>query len=70
MGRKKLTKQKFVSVFSEVEELKLLVNGVYNDVEKFDHGNKAAGARVRKEMQEIKKQAQEIRVLVQDIKNS
>lgn len=41
------------------------------DYQKFyEKGNKAAGTRVRKEMQNIKTVAQDIRVHVQDTKNS
>ena len=39
------------------------------DVEKFQQGNKSAGTRIRKAMQEIKSIAQEVRVEVQEIKN-
>ncbi len=42
-----------------------------DDFSKFyDKGNKAAGTRVRKGMQELKKMAQEIRVEVQGRKNA
>ena len=40
-----------------------------SDLEKFDNGNKSAGTRIRKAMQEIKLLAQQVRVKVQDIKN-
>ena len=40
-----------------------------DDVEKFEQGNKSAGTRIRKAMQEIKNLAQEVRVEVQEIKN-
>ena len=43
--------------------------GTDSDLEKFDSGNKSAGTRIRKAMQEIKLLAQQIRVKVQDIKN-
>ena len=39
------------------------------DVEKFEQGNKSAGTRIRKAMQDIKNLAQEVRVEVQEIKN-
>lgn len=41
-----------------------------NDVEKFEAGNMSAGTRVRKVMQDVKSLAQNIRVEVQEIKNS
>ena len=45
----------------EYETLKQLVNEVADDLAKAQGGNKAAGTRVRKQMQEIKNLAQEIR---------
>ena len=38
-----------------------LVQGIRKDVEKAERGNKAAGTRVRKAMQEIKRVAQQVR---------
>ncbi|MGK7397551.1 MAG: histone H1 [Candidatus Cyclobacteriaceae bacterium M3_2C_046] len=53
------------------DEIRDLVMSLEADFEKFyDKGNQAAGTRVRKGMQELKNLAQEIRVEVQDIKNS
>ena len=40
------------------------------DVEKFVEGNNSAGTRVRKYMQQIKNLAQDVRVEVQNQKNS
>ncbi len=52
------------------EELKELVEGLEEDFSKFyDKGNKAAGTRVRKGMQDLKVLAQDIRKEVQDMKN-
>ena len=45
----------------EYETLKRLVAEVEDDVNKAVGGNKAAGTRVRKKMQEIKAAAQEVR---------
>lgn len=40
------------------------------DLSKFyDKGNKAAGTRARKQLQDLKKLSQDIRVEIQDIKN-
>ena len=51
-------------------QLKDLVAGMEDDFSKFyDKGNKAAGTRVRKGMQDLKKMAQDIRTDVQDKKN-
>lgn len=53
------------------EELMELLSSVKDDFEKFyDNGNKAAGTRVRKSMQELKQLAQEIRLEVQNKKNA
>lgn len=45
----------------EYEALKKLVEEAADDVSKAAGGNKAAGTRVRKKMQEIKAAAQEVR---------
>jgi hypothetical protein len=52
------------------EVLKSLVISIESDVLKFKSGNKAAGSRVRKAMQEAKTLAQAIRVEIQDSKKS
>jgi hypothetical protein len=53
------------------EQLRDLVMSLEGDFSKFyDKSNQAAGTRVRKGMQELKNLAQEIRVEVQNIKNS
>lgn len=52
-------------------ELKAMVEGFEADFEKFYvKGNKSAGVRVRKAMNELKKKAQEIRLEVQSMKAS
>ena len=48
----------------EYENLKTLVEQVEDDITKAQGGNKAAGTRVRKAMQEIKAAAQEVRVKI------
>lgn len=56
---------------SKFADLKGFVDGLEDDFNKFyDKGNKAAGTRVRKAMQDLKKAAQDIRVEVQGMKNS
>ena len=45
----------------EYEQLKQLVIEAADDVAKAEGGNKAAGTRVRKKMQDIKAAAQEVR---------
>lgn len=53
------------------EELRSIIEAQQEDISKFyEKGNKAAGTRVRKGMQELKKKAQEIRVEIQDIKKN
>jgi len=53
------------------EDLKALVLSLEDDFQKFyDKNNNAAGTRVRKGMQELKNLAQDIRVEVQNMKNS
>jgi hypothetical protein len=53
------------------EKLEAVVAEARNDAEKFyGKGNKAAGTRLRKAMQDLKGLAQEIRVDVQGTKNA
>lgn len=54
---------------SRFTELRDLLTSFEKDFIKFyEKGNKSAGTRVRKEMNELKKKAQEIRKEIQDIK--
>ena len=56
---------------SKYDELRDFVAGLEADFDKFyGKGNKAAGTRVRKAMQELKKFAQDVRVDVQSRKNT
>ncbi len=56
---------------SKFSELTDLVASFEKDFIKFyDKGNKSAGTRVRKAMNELKKKAQEIRKEVQELKSS
>ena len=41
-----------------------------NDLDKFNSGNKSAGTRIRKAMQNIKHLAQGVRVKIQEVKNA
>jgi hypothetical protein len=52
------------------EELKRLVAAAAEDVAKAEAGNKAAGTRVRKQMQEIKKAAQAVRSAVLELRTA
>ncbi len=54
--------------FDQIRELVMSLEG---DFEKFyDKGNQAAGTRVRKGMQDLKNLAQEIRIEIQEKKNT
>ena len=55
---------------SRVSDLQGLVDQVSAEMEKFyDKGNKAAGTRARKGLQDLKKLAQDIRLEIQSKKN-
>jgi len=45
----------------EYENLKTLIADIEADINKAEGGNKAAGTRVRKQMQQIKQAAQSVR---------
>jgi predicted transcriptional regulator len=63
-------------MYGENEVIKLLqkmgneFNSIEVDAEKFVEGNNSAGTRLRKAMQNIKNIAQQVRVEVQNQKNS
>lgn len=50
-----------MALMDSFNQLRRLIDDALDDVQKADGGNKAAGTRVRKKMQEIKNQAQEVR---------
>jgi hypothetical protein len=52
----------------EYEQLKTLVAEIESDINKAEGGNKAAGTRVRKQMQVIKQAAQAVRNKVLEIR--
>lgn len=55
---------------SRIEQVRSLISELEPDLEKFyEKGNKAAGTRARKTLQDIKKVSQEIRLEIQDMKN-
>ena len=60
----------FNKLNSLFDSLQNAVNDCQTDVIKFVDGNNSAGTRVRKAMQAIKSLAQDVRVEVQDQKNS
>ncbi|MEX0594448.1 MAG: histone H1 [Balneolaceae bacterium] len=56
---------------SRLEQIKALMSELEPEMEKFyDKGNKAAGTRARKQLQDLKKLSQEIRLEIQEIKNN
>ena len=58
---------KLDSLFDDLQDV---INDCQTDVTKFVEGNNSAGTRVRKAMQAVKSLAQEVRVEVQDQKNT
>lgn len=52
----------------EYEDLKVLVIEIESDIDKAEGGNKAAGTRVRKQMQQIKQSAQTVRNRVLELR--
>ena len=60
----------FNSLNSTFDQLQNAINDCQSDVTKFVEGNNSAGTRVRKAMQAVKRLAQDVRVEVQDQKNS
>tara|TARA_B100001758_G_C18328770_1_gene567552 strand:- start:618 stop:800 length:183 start_codon:yes stop_codon:yes gene_type:complete len=59
-----------MSVEGMVQKMIDDLNAALVDATKHDKGNSAAGTRVRKAMQSVKKEAQDIRLKVQADKNS
>jgi len=56
---------------SRLDQIKSLMSELEADMEKFyDKGNKAAGTRARKQLQDLKKLSQEIRLEIQEMKNN
>ncbi len=54
----------------EYENLKAMVAECEADISKAEGGNKAAGTRVRKQMQRIKQAAQELRNKILEIRST
>ncbi|TVQ30618.1 MAG: histone H1 [Phycisphaeraceae bacterium] len=54
----------------EFDRLKALVTEAEQDLMKAEGGNKAAGTRVRKLMQDVKNAAQDVRVKILDIRDT
>ena len=60
----------FNALNNTFDNLQDAINDCQSDVTKFVEGNNSAGTRVRKAMQVVKQLAQDVRVEVQDQKNS
>ena len=60
----------FNALNTAFDELQNVINDCQTDVTKFVEGNNSAGTRVRKAMQVVKQLAQDVRVEVQEQKNS
>jgi hypothetical protein len=54
----------------EYEDLKALIAEIESDISKAEGGNKAAGTRVRKEMQKVKQAAQAVRNRILEIRSA
>jgi len=54
----------------EYEDLKVLVEEIEADINKAEGGNKAAGTRVRKQMQKIKQASQSVRSRILEIRSA
>ncbi|MHC4192077.1 MAG: histone H1 [Planctomycetota bacterium] len=54
----------------EYEDMKVLVAEIESDIDKAEGGNKAAGTRVRKQMQKVKQAAQNVRSRVLELRSA
>jgi hypothetical protein len=53
----------------EYETLKVLVTEIESDINKAEGGNKAAGTRVRKQMQKVKQACQSVRNRILELRS-
>ena len=60
----------FNTLSTTYDELQNAINDCQADVTKFVEGNNSAGTRVRKAMQVVKQLAQDVRIEVQEQKNT
>ena len=54
----------------EYEDLKVMLAEIEGDINKAEGGNKAAGTRVRKQMQKVKQGAQAVRNCILEIRST
>jgi hypothetical protein len=59
-----------VYLMQEYEDMKVLVAEIESDIDKAEGGNKAAGTRVRKQMQKVKQAAQNVRSRVLELRSA
>jgi hypothetical protein len=59
-----------VYLMQEYEDLKVLIAEIESDIDKAEGGNKAAGTRVRKQMQKVKQAAQNVRSRVLELRSA
>ena len=57
-------------LMQQYEELKALIAEIEADINKAEGGNKAAGTRVRKQMQKIKQAAQAVRTAILEVRSA
>lgn len=56
---------------NRIEQIRSMIAELEDDMNKFyEKGNKAAGTRARKQLQDLKKVSQEIRLEIQEMKNT
>ena len=55
---------------SHIQALETEINSLKEEFEKFERGNKSAGTRARKVLQNIKRISQDIRIQIQSSKKS
>ena len=60
----------FNALNNTFDELQNAINDCQTDITKFVEGNNSAGTRVRKAMQVVKQLAQDVRIEVQEQKNT
>ncbi len=58
------------AIMQEYEDLKRLLEEAESDIKKAEGGNKAAGTRIRKQMQQIKQAAQAVRNKILEIRTT
>lgn len=63
-------KKKVESVAKEIENFVEAAHEMEADAAKFDNGTKAAAARLRKQLQALRKECQRLRQLIQEIKTT